>query len=84
MEEVKKKSNKGFASMTPERRKEIASKGGKAVKAENRSFSRDKALARNAGKKGGKNVKPQNRTFSKNRDLAKSAGQAGGQAKAAI
>jgi general stress protein YciG len=82
MDDTKPKSNKGFASMTPERRKELASKGGRAVKAENRSFSRDKNLAREAGKKGGKNVKPQNRTFFKNRELARSAGKSGGNPKA--
>jgi general stress protein YciG len=82
MDDTKPKSNKGFASMTPERRKEIASKGGRSVPKEKRSFSRDKSLARAAGKKGGNNVKPQNRTFFKNRDLASAAGRAGGQAKA--
>jgi len=82
MDDTKPKSNKGFASMTPERRREVASKGGKAVKPQNRSFSRDKDLAREAGKKGGKNVKPQNRTFFKNRELARSAGKSGGNPKA--
>lgn len=47
------KSKKGFASMCPEKQKEIASLGGKAVKSENRSFSRNKDLAREAGRKGG-------------------------------
>lgn len=48
-----KKSNRGFASMTLERRKEVASKGGKSVKGQNRAFSRDRALAQAAGRKGG-------------------------------
>lgn len=39
--------------MTPERRREIASKGGKSVKPENRSFSLDRGLAARAGRKGG-------------------------------
>lgn len=47
------KSRRGFASMTPERRREIASKGGKSVKPENRAYSRDKDLASRAGRKGG-------------------------------
>ena len=47
------KSRRGFASMTPERRREIASKGGKSVKPENRAYSRDKGLASRAGRKGG-------------------------------
>ena len=45
--------NRGFASMIPERRREIASKGGKSVKPENRAYSRDKDLAARAGRKGG-------------------------------
>jgi hypothetical protein len=39
--------------MTPERRKEIARKGGASVPADKRSFSRDKDLAASAGRKGG-------------------------------
>jgi general stress protein YciG len=45
---------KGFAAMTPERRKEIAAKGRAAVKPENRSFSKNRELAREAGRKGGR------------------------------
>ena len=44
---------KGFASMSPERRKELATKGGKATRPENRAFSRDRDLASEAGRKGG-------------------------------
>lgn len=44
---------RGFASMSPERRAEIAARGGAAVKAENRSFSRNASLAADAGRKGG-------------------------------
>lgn len=53
---AKKKSgvkNRGFASMTPERRRELASKGGSSVKPENHSFSKDRSLASRAGRKGG-------------------------------
>lgn len=39
--------------MTPERRKEISSMGGKALKAAQRSFSQNRELAREAGRKGG-------------------------------
>ena len=39
----------GFASMTPEKRKEIAILGGKAVPAEKRAFSTKKGLAAKAG-----------------------------------
>ena len=45
---------RGFAAMTPERRREIASKGGLSVDPAKRNFSRDKASASSAGQKGGK------------------------------
>lgn len=48
------KLKKGFACMTPERRAEISRKGGASVRPENRSFSRDNALAMTAGSLGGK------------------------------
>jgi general stress protein YciG len=48
-----KKQRRGFAVMSPEKRKEIARKGGAAVKAENRSFSQNRDLAAAAGRKGG-------------------------------
>jgi uncharacterized protein len=44
---------RGFGGMDPEKRKMISSLGGRAVRPENRSFSRNKDLARSAGKKGG-------------------------------
>jgi hypothetical protein len=50
---LKPKSTRGFASMTPERRREIARLGGRAVPAEKRSFSTDPTLASSAGRKGG-------------------------------
>jgi uncharacterized protein len=39
--------------MTPERRREIARKGGGSVPAEKRSFARNRDLAISAGSKGG-------------------------------
>lgn len=39
--------------MTPERRREIASLGGKSIPKEKRSFSQNRELAREAGRKGG-------------------------------
>jgi len=53
MEKTSGISRRGFASMTPERRKELASKGGKSVDPANRAFSKNKELARSAGKLGG-------------------------------
>ena len=44
---------RGFASLSPERRVEIARKGGGSVPAEKRSFSQNRNLARTAGAKGG-------------------------------
>ena len=41
--------------MTPEKRREIATKGGAGVPAEKRAFSRDRELAAEAGRKGGVN-----------------------------
>jgi len=46
-------SRRGFASMDPERRREIARMGGASVPGEKRSFSQDRSLARDAGRKGG-------------------------------
>lgn len=71
------KQRRGFAAMDPDRRREIASKGGRSVKAENRSFSKDRELAATAGKKGGMSVGPEDRAFSRDRELARSAGRIG-------
>jgi general stress protein YciG len=47
------KSKRGFASMSEERQREIASKGGRSVPKDKRSFSQDRQLASAAGRKGG-------------------------------
>lgn len=44
---------RGFASLSPERRSEIARKGGASVPADKRSFSLSRDLAQSAGSKGG-------------------------------
>lgn len=49
------KSKRGFASMDPAQRQEIARMGGLSVAAEKRSFAQNRALAAEAGRKGGKN-----------------------------
>lgn len=46
-------SKRGFASMDPERQREIARKGGASVPSGKRSFSQDRLLAAEAGRKGG-------------------------------
>lgn len=49
------KSRRGFASMDPERRKELARQGGKAIPGHKRSFAQNRDLASAAGRKGGLN-----------------------------
>ena len=73
------RSTRGFASMDPSRQKEIASKGGRSVPSDKRSFSQNRELAAQAGRKGGQSVAPENRSFSQDRGLAAQAGRKGGQ-----
>lgn len=47
------KKRRGFAAMDPEKRREIARKGGAAVPADKRSFATQEGLAARAGSKGG-------------------------------
>ncbi|TVR11692.1 MAG: stress-induced protein [Salinarimonadaceae bacterium] len=47
-------AKRGFAAMSAEKRREIASKGGRSVPADKRSFAQDRALASKAGRKGGR------------------------------
>ncbi len=75
----KAKSKRGFASMSPEKRREIAAKGGKAVPAEKRAFSNPE-IASKAGQKGGRSGEPKNRSFSRDPALASAAGAKGGAA----
>lgn len=70
-------SNRGFASMDPERRHGIASRGGQSVAPGQRSFSRNPALAAEAGRKGGQNS---GGNFANDPLRASEAGQKGGQA----
>lgn len=51
--DITPKQRRGFAVMDPEKRREIARKGGAGVPAHKRSFSTDKTLAETAGRKGG-------------------------------
>lgn len=55
MTEVTTKQRRGFACMSPEKRTEIARKGGASIPADKRSFSRSRELAVAAGRKGGEN-----------------------------
>ena len=49
----KPKKPQGFAALSPERLREIAARGGAAVKPENRSYSQSRDLAAAAGRLGG-------------------------------
>lgn len=53
MAENRRTSNRGFASMDREIQRRIASKGGRSVPSEKRSFSMNRKLAAEAGRKGG-------------------------------
>lgn len=74
------RSNRGFASMDENKKREIARKGGESVPDEKRSFSRDHQLAAEAGRKGGQSVAPEDRSFSRDHELAAEAGRKGGEA----
>jgi uncharacterized protein len=74
MTEEKKK---GFALLSPEKMREIASLGGSSAPAEKRSFSLDPELARRCGRAGGLAVPKENRSFSKNRELVSEAAKKG-------
>lgn len=80
-EENKPKRGRGFASMDPERQREIARMGGRAVPSEQRSFARNRDLAREAGRRGGQATPANKRTFSYDSHHAAEAGRKGGLAK---
>jgi general stress protein YciG len=71
-------SERGFASMSVEKRREIPRMGGKSVPAEKRTFSTDRALAKEAGRLGGANVPAEKRSFSTDRHSAAIAGAKAG------
>ncbi|MBV8685011.1 MAG: general stress protein [Caulobacteraceae bacterium] len=52
-EDNHKPSRRGFAAMDPDRRREIARRGGASVPSEKRSFAQNRDLAADAGRKGG-------------------------------
>ena len=58
----KPRARRGFAAMNPERRREIARKGGANVPSEKRSFAKDRDLAAAAGRKGGESSRGGGRT----------------------
>src|SRR6202000_2501799 len=58
----KPRARRGFAAMNPERRREIARKGGASVPGEKRSCAKDRDLAASAGRKGGEATRGGGRT----------------------
>lgn len=52
---------RGFAAMTPERRREVARMGGKSIPPEKRWYARNREAASKAGKVGGKALPKLNR-----------------------
>jgi general stress protein YciG len=68
------KSKRGFASMNPERQREIASKGGRAAHAKGTAHEWSKDEARAAGRKGGVIV-------SRDREHMSAIGREGGEAR---
>jgi len=53
MMNAERKERRGFASMTPEKQREIASKGGRAAHQKGTAHEWTSDEARNAGRKGG-------------------------------
>ena len=70
------KSNRGFASMSPERQREIASKGGRAAHEKGTAHEWTPEEARRAGRKGGE-------TVSRDRAHMAAIGREGGGARSA-
>ena len=68
------RSNRGFASMDPNKQREIASKGGRAAHAKGTAHEFNSDEARNAGRKGGQAV-------SRNREHMAAIGRRGGEAR---
>jgi general stress protein YciG len=78
---MKTKKPKGLAAVSLERRREIASMGGKALPKEKRGFSVSPEAAARAGRIGGLAVPPEKRGYSRDPLLAQEAGRKGGRAK---
>ena len=67
-----KTKKRGFASMSPEKRREIASKGGRAANEKGTAYRFNSDTARKAGRIGGKSV-------SENREHMAEIGRRGGE-----
>ena len=76
MENVNRKERRGFASMSPEKQREIASKGGRAAHEKGTAHEWSAGEAREAGRKGGV-------TVSRDRDHMAAIGREGGESRSA-
>ena len=74
MNNGERKERRGFASMSPEKQREIASKGGRAAHQKGTAHEWTSDEARNAGRKGGQAV-------SRNREHMAMIGRRGGEAR---
>ncbi len=81
--------NRGFAAMDDDKQRDIARKGGASVPDDERSFSKDRELAAQAGRKGGEHShgggshgdgqRGGSGNFANDRERASEAGRRGGQ-----
>jgi len=84
--------NRGFAAMDDDKQRDIARKGGESVPDKERSFSKDRELASEAGRKGGEHSHGGHQqqgggraqqggggNFAQDRERAAEAGRKGGQ-----
>ncbi len=74
------KSNRGFASMDPQRQREIASQGGKAAHESGNAHEFTPEEARIAGSKGGKAAHEKGTAHEFTPEEARKAGRKGGEA----
>ena len=73
-------SNRGFASMDPDRQREIASEGGKAAHEKGTAHEFSSEEARQAGSKGGQAAHEKGTAHEFDSEEAREAGRKGGQA----
>lgn len=77
---TRRSTGRGFASMDPERQREIASQGGKAAHQKGTAHEFTPEEARVAGSKGGKAAHQKGTAHQFNSQEAREAGRKGGQA----
>lgn len=78
--ETRSTSNRGFAAMSAERQREIASRGGRAAHAQGTAHEFSSEEARAAGRKGGQAAHQRGNAHEFTSEEAREAGRKGGQA----